>query len=321
MSFKLIFLILGVLVLAACSAYLGKKAGTVTKSAEQQYPPTGQILDVDGTKIHVRIEGSGPNLLLIHGAGGNTRDFTFSLTDKLKSRFRTITIDRPGHGHTGRIETRAGEGESLAEQAALIRKALQQSGVDQALVLGQSYGGAVALRYALDHPEATQGLILVAGVSNPWEGKLDRWYRLTSTALGQAIFIPLASALASPERARRTVTDIFAPDAVPAGYLDHIGVAMALRPSQLRANTQQINRLLDDVKEQVTRYAEIDMPVEIIHGTADTTVPFDIHARPAAGQIKDASLTRLDGTGHMPHHAREAEVIEAITRAAKRAGL
>ncbi|MFM7443380.1 MAG: alpha/beta fold hydrolase, partial [Tabrizicola sp.] len=66
------------------------------------------------------------------------------------------------------------------------------------------------------------------------------------------------------------------------------------------------------------RYSTLDLPVELIHGTADTIVPLDIHSRPVSQILPDATLTVIDGAGHMPHHGHAEVVIAAIDRAALR---
>ncbi|GFE63715.1 alpha/beta fold hydrolase [Litoreibacter roseus] len=301
--------------LAACSAAVGSQ-DTAFSEGER-----GQILDVNGTQVHAVVEGSGPDLILFHGAGGSHRDFTFSMVDKLKDDFRVVVFDRPGHGLTERIDARAGDGESLAEQADLLHSAAEMLNVSNAIVAGQSFGGALALNYTLRHPDDVAGVVAISAVSNPWPGELDAWYRVNGTWLGQNVLIPIISVFATRNRVEGTLEGVFEPDPVPPGYIDHIGVDLATRPTQLRANVQQINRLLGDVKAQVGQYDQIDVPLEIIHGTADSTVPFDVHADPLSTQVKGARLTVLEGTGHMPHHAEEAQVVEAIRRAAKRAGL
>ena len=79
------------------------------------------------------------------------------------------------------------------------------------------------------------------------------------------------------------------------------------------------------MKPYVTRMAEeypkLDLPVEIVHGTADTTVPADIHAIPLSKLLPDARLTLLPDVAHMPQHTPPDAVIDAIHRAANRAGL
>lgn len=286
--------------------------------AEQRYPPTGQLLDVGGTTVHAHVEGSGPTVILIHGASGNTRDFTFDLTGRLAERYRVIAFDRPGLGHTEVLRV---EGESPQEQARLLDDAAAQLGVGRAVIVGHSYGGAVALAWALERPDRVAALVSLAGAANEWEGGLGPWYAIASSQLGGATVVPLISALAPRGRAERAMGSIFAPQPVPDGYADYIGVDLTLRPETLRANARQVNGLKPHIVEMAKRYGEIDVPVEIVHGDADTIVPLDIHSRPLARQIDGANLTVLEGVGHMPHHADPEAVVAAIDRAASRAGL
>ena len=46
-------------------------------AAAAAFPPVGQVVDVDGVKVHAQVMGNGPDLVMIHGASGNLRDFTF----------------------------------------------------------------------------------------------------------------------------------------------------------------------------------------------------------------------------------------------------
>lgn len=278
-------------------------------------------MDIDGTKVHYVEEGQGPALILIHGAGGSSREWTFSMMPKLTDRYRVIAVDRPGHGFTSRIENRANSAESMKEQADLIVKLAENLGVSNAIVAGQSYGGGVAMAMAVHHPEFLDALVMIAGVSNPWDGELDQWYKTTDTFFGKWFLVPAISILTTRDKAVETVNGIFAPNQAPDGYIDHMGIDVSTRPSQIRANSAQINRSFEDVTNQYKRYGEISVPTEIIHGDADTTVPLQVHSVPLSKQIEGANLTVLEGIGHMPQQVREADVIAAIDRAAKRAGL
>ena len=75
------------------------------------------------------------------------------------------------------------------------------------------------------------------------------------------------------------------------------------------------------IREMVAHYSNLKMPVEILHGDADTTVPLDIHARPLSMQLPNANLNVLQGVGHMPHHAEPDIVIDAVARVQARASL
>lgn len=294
--------------------------------AETAYPPSGQFIEVDGTRIHLRIEGEGPDLVLIHGANGSIRDFTFELMGRLTDRYRVIMVDRPGLGWSGRANgpykgVWRSQAEAPAVQARLMQKAVDQVGVTRPIVLGHSYGGAVALAWAIDRPEDTAAVVLLGAVSNPWPGSLGPLYQINSTRIGSALVIPLISAFAPMARIEDTVAAIFEPQPTPDGYLDHFGPELTLRRTTLRANAQQVNSLRPHVVEMATQYPDLTLPVEILHGTDDTIVPLRVHSEPLAQLLPNATLTRMEGVGHMPHHADPDAVEAAIDRAAARAGL
>lgn len=192
----------------------------------------------------------------------------------------------------------------------------------QPIVLGHSYGGAVALAWGLSAPRDTGALVILAGVSNPWPGELGALYKITGSSVGGATAVPLITALAPDARIESAVTSTFAPQSPPEGYADYIGAELALRRQSLRANGQQVTSLRPHIVEMSKHYATtLTMPVEIVHGTADETVPIEIHSERLVKQAPRARLTRLEGVGHMPHHARPGAVVAAIDRAASRAGL
>lgn len=296
------------------------------RSARAEHPPLGRFVDIDGTRVHVWVEGSGPDVVLIHGAGGNLRDYTFDLAGKLTDRYRVIAFDRPGLGYTERLpgygdlgDTR---GESPKDQAALLQKAAARIGVTRPVVVGHSFGGAVALAWGLNAPEDTAALVLLGAVSNPWPGELGTFYNVTGSAFGGAAAVPLITALAPQARVERGVRSVFDPQAAPEGYVDYIGAGLTLRRDSLRANGQQVLGLRPHIVEMSQVYRNtLTMPVEILHGDADTTVPLEVHSIPLSKQLTNGNLIVLPGVGHMPHHIRPDATLSAIDRAVIRAGL
>ena len=158
----LLVLIALVLVFAAVTLW---RAARNEAASEAAYPPSGEIIDVEGTKIHAVVKGSGPDLVLIHGASGSARDLTFSLVDKLAADYRVITFDRPGFGYSDRL---APKGETIFAQAGILKKAAAQLGATAPIVVGQSYGGSVALAWATKHPEDLSALVTLAAPALPW---------------------------------------------------------------------------------------------------------------------------------------------------------
>lgn len=315
-------LILLVLVAACVWGWTQHRARLHEARAEAAYPPEGRIVTVDGHRVHGVVMGGDagdvPDLVLIHGASGNTRDMTFSLAPRLAGDFRVIVLDRPGLGYTDRINR---TGATVVQQAELLQKAAAQLGADRPIVLGHSYGGAVALAWAVTRPDHIAALVDVSGAAKPWEGGISTYYRVLSNPILGPLVIPFITAYVDDRRVEEAVGRIFTPQDPPEGYLDHVGAGLTLRRDSLRANALQRANLLGEIEALHTRYGEISVPVEILHGTEDTTVGLSIHSIPLADQIAGAHLTPLDGIGHMPQHADEDAVVAAIQRAATRAGL
>ncbi len=285
--------------------------------AEAAFPPEGRFVEVDGVRVHAVVAGSGPDVVLIHGSSGSTRDFTFGLVDHLKDRYRVIVLDRPGLGYTDPLPG----GGSIADQARLLQKAAAALGAEAPVVLGQSYGGAVALAWAVHLPDTLAALVSVSSPSQPWEGGLPWLYRVNASWWAPYLAIPVFTAFVPDAYVRGQVRAVFAPQEMPAGFDDHIGADLILRRASLRANALQRAALLDEIRALQPRWPEIAVPVELVHGSADDTVPIEIHSEPLVQQIPGAVLTRLDGIGHLPQHVARDAVAAAVDRAAGRAGL
>lgn len=310
--------------LAAGAVWVDRRASAREAAAEARYPPQGEVLDVGGVPVHAVVRGAGPELVLLHGASGSTRDFSGRLVDRLAGRYRVIALDRPGLGYTGRARPGLdsafrNRAESLSEQSALLSAAARALGAERPLVLGHSFGGSVALNWALSQP--LSGLVTVAAPSHPWPGGLGAYYAVNGSRLGGALAVPLMTAFVPARAIDRAIESIFAPQRPPQGYADTVGAALTMRRASLRANARQVSALYGQIVEQSPRYGEIAVPVEIVHGTADTIVPITIHSVPLAEKLPAAGFTVLEGVGHMPHHTHPEAIEAVIDRAAAAAGL
>jgi len=290
------------------------------RAAEAAVPARGDIIAVNGSPMHVVVTGApdGPDLVLIHGSNGHTRDMSFSLAAKLAPTYRIFMVDRPGLGYSAAIDPK---GDSLRAQAAQISAAARAMGAKNPIVVGHSYGGSVALAWATYEPESLSALVLLAAASHPWDTALDPLYRAGSNPLLGPIFLPLLPALISGPYLEAALTNVFAPDPVPAGYFDYFGPKLSLRYTSMRATSLQRANLLNEIIAMVPLYPEVNLPVEILHGTQDITVGLPIHAEPLLQDLPNAALTRIEGHGHMIQHSAENQVVAGIGRAAARSGL
>lgn len=316
---KLVLAILGILlcVLVLFALLSVWRAGQNEAAAEAAYPPAGRFVEVDGTRVHYIDEGEGPVVVLIHGSGGNLNDWTFDMVGRLRDRYRVIAFDRPGLGYTDTL----GNDASIIDQARLLADAATAIGVEDPLVVGHSFGGAVAVAWGVERPDVLAGLVVLAGATNPWDTGLSTYYRLLSHPVAGPVMATLLAAWVPERLVTENVEAVFKPQAAPEGYGAHFGPGLTLRRFSLLENARQRAALLPQIEALVPRYGEIQVPTEILHGDADTTVGLEIHSIPLSRQIPEARLTVLEGVGHMPQHAAPEALETAIDRLAQRAGL
>ncbi|MEL7026989.1 MAG: alpha/beta hydrolase [Pseudomonadota bacterium] len=288
--------------------------------AEAANPPEGQFVEVEGRQVHYVEKGDGPPIVLIHGAFGSLRDFTFDLMDRLAETHRVIAFDRPGLGYSDALydDAFSSRAESPADQARILAAAAEKLGAENPIVLGHSFGGIVAMAWALDHDPAA--VVMVAGVALPWPGDLGWIYRVNGTVFGGGLIAPALTGFTPEARINAGVHSTFLPGPMPDGYDTHIGTYMPLRLPIFRANARQVNWLRPHVVEMEKRYGDLTMPIEIVHGSADETVPIRVHSGPMSERYDNVTLTIVDGAGHMPHHSHPDAVVAAVARATQRAG-
>ncbi len=274
--------------------------------------PTGQFIDVDGLTVHYEILGDGPPAIAIHGAGGNLRDWTMGPAREMARTHRVLVMDRPGHGFSDRP---AKDGERLSVQAGLLRKAALELGFEGAVLAGHSYGGSVSLTWALDAPETLSGLILLGAPSQVWEGGVDKIYAVTGNPVFGGFASSLLPRLISTSYVESAISGVFKPEAPPEQYGPRLGVELSLQPPSVQANAHDIRALKAQVRAMVPRYPGLDLPVELIHGSDDLSVPAPIHSDKLANQLPRLSAyQRIEGAGHMIHHTQTDALVTALTR-------
>ena len=182
---------LGTLVLAWTGLKLCTDARV--RRAQAQYPPVGVFVDVDSVRLHCVSEGTGKPVVMIHGDGGSTSDWTLSIFDRVAEAYQAIAFDCPGLGYSGRPP----DGGSPFIQAHPIHEGLERLGVERPVLVGHSRGGNVALAYALAYPDDTAGVVTLAAA--PYGGEIALHNRvLTVPILGpllaHAVYVPFGRA-------------------------------------------------------------------------------------------------------------------------------
>lgn len=281
---------------------------------ERHNPPSGSFATVNGTRMHFvhvpAADASLPPVVLIHGASGNLRDSMLPLRGLLEGQAEMLFVDRPGHGWSARGPA---ENATPAGQAKTIAALMDHLGIGRAIVVGHSFGGAVAATFALDHPQKTAGLVFLAAVSHPWPGAGTAWYyELTATPLIGRLFSETLALPGGALRMTAATACVFAPNRLPEGYAQKAGIGLVLRPATFRANAQDVAGLYDYVTRVAPRYGEIDTPTVVISGRRDTVVFEEIHSTGLARDIPGAKAVWIDNLGHKPDWTAPDLTVAAI---------
>ena len=271
---------------------------------------TDDFVNVEGLRLRFAVAGSGRPVVCIHGASGNLGDWTFGPFHQVAATRRAITFDRPGLG----LSDPAEPVEDVFRQAAVLRAATRKLGHDKVTLIGHSYGGAVALAWALDAPETVDGMLLLAAVSQIWEGSVGGIYDWLNAPMIGPMVARAVPFLATDARVAASLESIFAPQTPPEGYLDHFHPELTLQNGVIRRNARQMGALKSQIAAMAPRYPTLAMPIEVLHGTADYLVPIAIHSERLVEQVTTARLTRLEGIGHMPHHTATGDMLAALAR-------
>lgn len=259
-----------------------------------------RFVNSEGIRVHVDQEGEGPDLLLIHGASSDMAVFRPSVAPRLARRYRLSAYDRPG---LGRTTSRPPMAHTLEVQARVAAGVIEALDLKRPLILAHSWGGAVALRLALDRPDLTAGLILLAPVAYEWPGGVS-WHLYWS---GHPVVGPLFNhVIARPflsSAVRAGVAGTFHPLRPPDTYIDTARVLRAARPGAMAANGRDLLAAKAEIRAQQGRYPEIRRPVAILSGDGDGVVRTSIHTAQLARSLQRVRAEVLKGVGHVPHEA------------------
>jgi pimeloyl-ACP methyl ester carboxylesterase len=248
-------------------------------------------LTVGNATIAYRTEGSGPPLVLVHGAGPGSVMWD-AITDRFTDR-RTVVLPDLAGSDPARDDGSPLTIEALANQVIAVIEDLGPAPVD---LLGFSLGAPTATAAAALRPDLVRRLIPVAGFANSEDVYLRQLMSLWLTLTG------------SPEGFARlgTVTS-----ASPA-FLNRIGEDGAEQLHGFMRPTDGMLRQLDLVRRVDIRnlLTKIEAPTLVIGCTADQTVPVENHRELAKG-ITDSEYTELDA-GHVVMMEQPDEFVRLV---------
>ena len=257
------------------------------------------IARVGNINIEYYVEGEGPPLLLIIGAGGNAGSWGEPFLELLRPHFQTI---RFSHGGTGASDSPSGEltMRTMADDAAGL---LRQLGIERAHVLGLSMGGHVALELALNYREIVQGLVLCgadcgAAHSVPPSAEII-------ASMGQQAALP------KEEQMRQLclllVTPRFGEEA--KAFMEEMAETILSTSTETQGRQMMAIQSFDCYD----RLPDIKAQTLIIHGDEDIIIPPE-NAEILRDRIAGSTAHIMPGVGHVVIWEEPKESAEAIVK-------
>ncbi|MBL8958136.1 MAG: alpha/beta hydrolase [Myxococcaceae bacterium] len=274
------------------------------------HPPPGKFHS--DSHVHaVDSLGAEPAVVFVHGNPGSCLDFT-PVMERLSPKLRTLAFDRPGYGWSPRPDPFM----TPVEQAHFIHDAVKHLGLTRPVIAGFSYGGPVAIAYALEFPREVGALVLLAAVGHPDEKHvLSEAQARLLTPTGPLIAWGLGPIL-GPDAVASGYVDAFSPKPVDEGVVER-GRWLFTRPPTLLASVRDWHVLETELPRLAARYGELTAPVEILSANQDRIIG-PKHAAYLSNHLKGSHKVDVDDAGHQLMATHTQAVVDAVLRAVAR---
>lgn len=264
-----------------------------------------RIVDSKPHRWHVQDLGTGPALLLIHGAGGATQSWR-RLAPLLAKHYRVICVDLPGQGFTrSGAQSRFGLTEMAEDMIALCKA----EGIAPRAIVGHSAGAAIAMRMDQLGFETPQIIGLNAALGE-FTGLAGWLFPAAAKLLAATPFAASAfSAGTSADRVERLL-------ASTGSAIDHDGQRLYLQLVKDKTHVSATLFMMAqwDLKPLLRDLSVIKASVTLIVGDNDKTVPPETSER-VSSKLRRSKVLHLNGLGHLAHEEAANEVFVAICNA------
>lgn len=308
-----VYIVLMVLVFAALGLLaLRLYTAVLVHRAERDFPPAG-FVSVGETQLHYVSAGEGRPVVFIPGGGGTVFEFTRSpLYDPAVAVYHATFIDRPGLGYSQRPP---GEDMTPTAQARLIHEAMVSLGVERPVLVGQSWGGVIALAYALDYPQDVAGVVLLGTAPYPRDRGPEPFYArlVRAPVLGQVVlntvYVPVGRHIVAP-LILRDAASYFAPLPEVPDAFRQIVLGPELRPSHALSDASESVIIPASLPDLSRRLVGVEVPVIVVAGSLDD------HAVDQSARLEQAlvysDVQIVDGAGHYLWFSTPDAVLSAI---------
>jgi pimeloyl-ACP methyl ester carboxylesterase len=240
---------------------------------------------VDGIRVHVAEAGEGPALVLLHGVTASHANWERTIP-AFADRWRVVAPDLPGHGRSAKPDAPY----TIDFYAGVLRSLGRELGIAEAVVVGNSLGGQIAVEAAIAYPAWVRALVLAAPA-----GRFGPGLRALGRPLGAAASLAVLR-LVLP----RALDLCFYDPSVPSRAERHRLLAERLEaddaPGFARAVARSLAGALEAAHQPLDR---VTQPTLLLWGRQDRLVPLS-GSRRVLERVPHARLVVLERCGHLP---------------------
>lgn len=250
----------------------------------------------DGLRVHYRDAGNpdGDVIIFIHGTSSSLHTWQ-PLAERLGGKYRIISYDQPGHGLTGPAPDDDYSAHGMMKALDAVAAA---AGVDTFTIAGNSMGGWVAWRYALENPDRIEALILLDAAGAPLlEGEEPPPLNLGFRLMKVKWLRPLLEQITPRSLVERSVYDTVSVDAIVTDEMIDRYWELLRYPGNRRAAALRTD--VDREPAMFDRIPEITAPVFIIWGAEDQLI-YASAAQTFHDRLPNSDIFILNGVGHLP---------------------
>lgn len=265
---------------------------------------------LDGVELFYEVMGEGTTLLLMHGGLGLDHTAFRPWLDPLAERYRLVFYDHRGNGRSSRPESLGGvTHDTWVADADALRRHL---GIERLVVLGHSYGGYLALEYALRHPRRVAGLVLcsTAGRALPFDGALARAERTGTPRQVERLRRLLGEGVADDAAFRDLFTDL-----LPLYFRTPEPEAIRRILAETRFSAAALSHAFAECYpsfDVLARLSRIEAPALVLSGRHDWVFAPEESAEPLRAGIPDARLVVFEESGHYPFIEEQGAFLSAL---------
>ncbi len=267
-------------------------------------PTPSRFIAIEGMQVHVRDEGPRDDpspILLLHGTSASLHTWE-GWAQALRGKRRVISVDLPGFGLTGPFP----DGDyRLAHYTRFLGELLDALGVRHAVIVGNSFGGQVAIEMALDQPDRVDKLILVDALAYPGDpASIPIGFRIARMpVLNQAMQYVLPRRIVED-----SIRDVYGdPSKVTPALVDRY-FDMSVRAGNRASLPARFQYL--PTEASAARIREVAEPTLILWGARDRLIPPE-HGEHLQRDIAGSRLVMFPGLGHVPQEEDPATTVAA----------